>query len=189
MKELFELLNAIYPMSSELQNYIIKNLKHRTLKKRELLLKKNHINTIGSYLYSGLLHCYYFENGKKITSWFLQKGKLAISVNSYFPQKPSFECIEALEPCELFYLTYQEMQIALKTHLEFNYIIRELIQKYYMLKEEHTYQLQKGTTIKERFDWFTNRFPDLINRVPGRHIATFLNTTEETLSRIRNQKP
>ena len=58
-----------------------------------------------------------------------------------------------------------------------------------MLKEEHTYQLQKLITTKERFDWFMNTFPDLITRVPMRHIASFLNVTEETLSRVRSQKP
>jgi hypothetical protein len=188
MEALFNLFNAIYPMSPELQNYISKHLKHRVLKKKELLLKKGHINSIGSFLSSGLLHCYYFENDKKITSWFLQEQKLAISVQSFFSQKPSYESIEAVEPCELFYLTYAELQTAYNTFLEFNFIIRVLVEKYYMLKEEHTYQLQKFATTKERFDWFTNTFPDLINRVPMKHVATFLGVTEETLSRIRSQK-
>lgn len=189
MEALFELFNTIYPMSEGLQDYIVKHLKRRELKKREFLLKKNQTNTIGSFLNKGLLHCYYYENDKKTTSWFLNEGKLAISVRSFFSQKPSVECIRALEACELFYLTHEEMQTAYNKYLEFNYIIRELVQKYYMLKEDHAYKLQTGATTKQRFEWFMKTFPDFINRVPSRHIASFLGVTEETLSRMRSQKP
>jgi CRP/FNR family transcriptional regulator, anaerobic regulatory protein len=188
MEALFELFYSIHPMSSGLQDYLAKHLKQRKLKKRDLLVMKGQTNSIGSFLNSGLLHCYYIENDKKISSWFLQDKKLAISVQSFFSQTPSIECIEALEPCELLYLTVQELQVAYSTYLELNYIIRELLQKYYMLKEEHAYQLQKTATTRERFDWFLNRFPDMISRVPSRHVASFLGVTEETLSRIRSQK-
>jgi len=99
MEALFNLFNDIYPMSSELQNYISTNSKRRKLKKKELLLKKSQTNTIGAFLNTGLLHCYYLENDKKITSWFLPEKGLAISVHSFFSQQPSYECIEALEPC------------------------------------------------------------------------------------------
>ena len=188
MEAIFKIFNEIYPVSVDLQNYIHQNLKRRTLRKKEFLLKEHQTNSVGSFLNSGLLHCYYKENDKKITSWFLQEKDLAISVQSFFSQKPSAEYIQALEPCEIFYLTYDELQTAYKKHLEFNFIIRVLLEKYYMLKEGHTYQLQRNTTTKERFEWFIKTFPDLIVKIPMRHVASFLGVTEETLSRIRNQK-
>jgi CRP-like cAMP-binding protein len=60
---------------------------------------------------------------------------MAISVQSFFSQTPSNECIQAIEPCEILYLTWQELQTAYNTYPELNYIIRELLQKYYMAKE------------------------------------------------------
>ncbi len=188
MDDLLTLFNSIYPVSEDLQNYLTRNLKYRKLKKRELLVKKQQVNSIGSFLSTGLLHCYYLENDKKITSWFLKDNSLAISVRSFFSQKPSYEVIEAVEPCEIYYLTHNELQAAYKDYWELNYIIRELLQHYYMLKEEHAYQLQSVATTKKRFDWFIDTFPDLISRVPMRHVASFLGVTEETLSRVRNQK-
>ena len=50
MERLFNLLNGIYPMSAELQNYIASNLKSRKLKRKEFLLKKHQVNTIGSFV-------------------------------------------------------------------------------------------------------------------------------------------
>lgn len=189
MDALFEIFNSIYPMSNGLRNYLAKHLKSRKLKKREFLVLKGQTNSIGSFLNYGLLHCYYPENDRKITSWFLQEKKLAVSVQSFFLQVPSNEVIEALEPCELLYLTVEELGFAYSTYMELNYIIRELLQTYYLIKEEHAYQLQKSATARERFDWFQKRFPDVITRVAMRHIASFLGVTEETLSRIRSPKP
>jgi CRP/FNR family transcriptional regulator, anaerobic regulatory protein len=189
MEAIFEVFNSIYPVSKDLATYLASNIKCLQLKKGEFLVKKHRVNTIGSFVNSGLLHCYYLEKDKKITSWFLQEKSLAISVQSFFSQKPSYEFIQALEPSEIYYLTHQELEIAYKKFMELNYIIRELLQEYYMLKEEHAYQLQKGSTAKSRFDWFANAFPEITTRVPKRHIASFLGVTEETLSRIRKQKP
>lgn len=188
MEALFEIFNSIYPISNGLQDYLATHLKSRKLKKRELLVMKGQVNSIGSFLNYGLLHCYYPEEDRKITSWFLQEKKLAVSVQSFFLQAPSDEIIEALEPCELIYLTVPELQYAYRTYLELNYIIRELLQTYYLLKEEHAHQLQKVGTARERFDWFQKRFPEIIPKVSMRHIASFLGVTEETLSRIRSQK-
>ena len=187
MDALFAQFNAIYPMSDGLQEFLAAHLKRRELKRGEFLVKKGNVNTVGSFLNSGLLHCYYPENDKKITSWFVQEKNLSIAVGSFFSQEMSYESIQAMQPCELFYLTSEELQTAYTSFLELNFIIREMLQVYYRAKEQHTYQLQRGT-IKDRFDWFTNTFSDLVTIVPMKYIATFLGVAEETLSRIRSAK-
>jgi CRP/FNR family transcriptional regulator, anaerobic regulatory protein len=188
METLFQLFNQIHPLSTGLQNQIVSILKQRELKKHDFLLKKSQTCSTISFLNTGILHCYYLEDHKKITSWFLRDSNIAVSPRSFFRQRPSDETIEALSPCDLYYITHKEWQDLNNTFPEFNYIGRELTQQYYLLKDEHSYQLQTGT-IKDRYDWFLKTFPDLISLVPSRHVATFLGVTEETLSRIRNNKP
>lgn len=42
-----------------------------------------------------------------------------------------------------------------------------------------------GKSASERYRWFLSNYPGLIDRVPHRHIASFLNMTPVTLSRLR----
>ena len=39
----------------------------------------------------------------------------------------------------------------------------------------------------ERYQWFLRKYPGLVDRIANRHIASFLNMTPVTLSRIRKQ--
>ena len=40
----------------------------------------------------------------------------------------------------------------------------------------------------QRYEWFLERYKGLIDRIPHVHIASFLNITSVTLSRLRNKK-
>lgn len=40
---------------------------------------------------------------------------------------------------------------------------------------------------KERYNWFLREYKDLIDRVSHRHVASFLNMTPVTLSRLRKE--
>lgn len=44
------------------------------------------------------------------------------------------------------------------------------------------------TTAMERYRWFLDEYPGLIDRAPHRHIASFLNVTPVTLSRLRREE-
>ena len=41
------------------------------------------------------------------------------------------------------------------------------------------------TTAMERYEWFLNYYPGLIDVVPHKYIASFLDMTPVTLSRLR----
>ena len=44
------------------------------------------------------------------------------------------------------------------------------------------------TTALERYQWFLKSYPGIIDRAPLRHVASFLNITPETLSRLRREE-
>ena len=44
------------------------------------------------------------------------------------------------------------------------------------------------TTALERYRWFLKNYPSIIDRAPHRHVASFLNITPETLSRLRREE-
>src|SRR5580765_7522213 len=152
MEKLLGFLDSIHPMSAPLKEHLFYILRQKRLKRREFLLRKGHICNNICFLNSGLLHCFYTENDRKISSWFLKEGDVAISVQSFYSQQTSYESIQALEDCEIFYISYSDLQKIYSQFPHFNHIGRVLTEKYYVLKEQHSYQLQK-TYARERYDW------------------------------------
>jgi hypothetical protein len=68
--------------------------------------------------------------------------------------------------------------------MEFNYVGRQLVQKYYKLSEQRLYSLRMQRGL-ERFEYFKINFPELIQRVEQKHLASYLGITEQYLSMLK----
>lgn len=187
MEELIAYLNSIYPLSHVAIEFLTINLKEIQIPKRNFLLRKGRICYNISFVKEGLMRCFYMRHDKEVNSWFMKEGDVIMSVESFLNQTPSYENIQALEDCVLYYIEYSELQYLYRNCLEFNFIGRVLTEKYYRLSEQRLYSLRMQRAI-ERYDFIMERFPQIILRVPSKYIASYLGITEETLSRIRAVK-
>ncbi|MDO9155474.1 MAG: Crp/Fnr family transcriptional regulator, partial [Sediminibacterium sp.] len=61
---------------------------------------------------------------------------------------------------------------------------RILTERYYILSEERNYTMRFNSAV-ERFKILKKSYPEIINRVQAKYIASYLGITEETLSRIK----
>jgi CRP/FNR family transcriptional regulator, anaerobic regulatory protein len=187
MTTLLKYLNSIHPLSLELIAYLEEHIQQIQLAKKEYLLKANQICTNIYFIEQGLLRCYYLKNDIEISSWFMKEGDIIISVQSFFRQQRSYEFIQAIEDCSLFYLNYANLQFIYNSFPEFNFIGRVLTEHYYQLSEERLYSLRMQRS-NERYQYLNKHFPELILRVPSKYLSSYLGVSEETLSRIRSRK-
>ncbi|WP_158638412.1 Crp/Fnr family transcriptional regulator [Panacibacter ginsenosidivorans] len=185
MENLFTYLKSIHPLSAALQQHLSTVLKIKELSRKEYLLKRGRINKEICFIEKGLLRCFYLKKDKEVCSWFMKEGDVIISVESFFRQQVSNESIQALENCTLYYLTYSELQYIFHHYPEFNFVGRVLTEQYYTLSEQRLYSIRMQRA-SERYDYLLNNFPEIIQRVPSKYIASYLSITEETLSRIRS---
>ncbi len=185
MIELLQSLNLIYPVSPALHEYLIEKTKVVLLPKKAFLLKEGRICKNIYYINKGLARCFYIKDDKEVSSWFMKEGDHIISVESFFRQQPSYENIQAIEDCELFALSYEELHVIYYNFPEFNFIARVLTEKYYTLSEQRLFSLRMQRA-SERYAHLMNHFPEIIQRVPSTIIASYLGITLETLSRIKH---
>jgi CRP/FNR family transcriptional regulator, anaerobic regulatory protein len=184
METLFYLLNSIYPLSAPLKEYLEANLETREIGRKEILLKAGHICRNIYFIESGLLRCYYMQGEHEVCSWFMKEGDVIASVESFFDQKESYESIQALEDSILHYLSFQKLEYAYRNFIEFNYVGRQLVQQYYKLSEQRLYSLRMQRGL-ERFEHLKQDFPELIQRVEQKHLASYLGITEQYLSMLK----
>ncbi|GAB3329223.1 Crp/Fnr family transcriptional regulator [Larkinella ripae] len=155
--------------------------------------KGAHLVTIGDvadrffYIGTGLVRSYYYIDGKEVTSWIAAESDFAVSTQSFLKQEPSLEGIELLEDSQLLYISYPDLQRIYRNYPATNLIGRALSEKYLLVFDERIRSLRM-LTAEERYYRFCQQHPGIGERVPLKHIASYLGLSRFTLSRLRGQK-
>lgn len=184
---LFAVLNAIYPLSEKIKFHLNAIVKEETFSRKTLLLSEGDVAKKIYFIVEGITRGYYVKNGEEYTTWFMQPGDVMISVYSFFTQKPSQEYIELLDDSTLQSITWQQLQQLYTDFPEFNIIGRMLTEQYYIESEERAIAL-RCLSAAGRYELFSKRFPQIIQKASVGQIATHLGISRETLSRIRAKR-
>lgn len=186
IEKLVARLNGLYPMSEALTERIREIAKISKHPKKTILLKDGDINNDICMVISGLVRSYYINEGKDITSRFMDEGFIITSWISFYTRKPGNEFIETQEDTVLACVHYNEIQKLYDEFPEFNIIGRKQVEYSFYMSELRTRMLRKHTA-EEKYKFFLDNHANLMQRVSLKHIATYLGMNEETLSRVRSQ--
>ena len=184
MESLLGFLHAVHPLSPELIDHLQTTVKYREVKRGEFLLKAGHICRDIYFIETGLLRCFYRKGDTEVSSWFMKDGDVIVSVESFFQRKPSYEWIQALEDCKLYYISYVELYAIYERFPEFNFISRELLQHYYVLWTQLLHAIRMKTA-EEKYEWLLEKFPDFILRIPAKHLGSWLSISKTHFSAVK----
>ncbi len=180
-------LEGIHELSEQLRAQLEEHTRLIEVERGDLLLKDGERSKNVTLVLKGLIRSYYLKDGEDISSRFTTEGEIVLSVNSFYSKKPGYEFLEAYEDGLIAQLSFDKQEELLKNHLEYNYIVRLFTQKYYAASEEHLFQLRKQSA-ENKWSYFMEQYPHLVQRVKLKDIASFLGVRQETLSRIRASK-
>jgi len=191
MEELLSFLNHIatsegWPLSVACLAYLRKIVKKTSLKEEEYLLRAGQVCKNLYFIQKGLLKCFYVVRNQDVSDWFFGELETVVSIESFYDQIPSEDYIQALEDCELLYITYDDLAYLYRTFIEFNVIGRVLTNKYLRIWHRQARNIRM-LTAEERYAFLLEKQPELINRVPVRDLASHLGMQRETLSRMRGR--
>lgn len=185
MEKFLTNLSQIVELSPQLREDIASKITFTSVKKKELLLREGEICNYLYFVEEGLLRAYYRKDGEEISSVFMEQGDFVISVLSYYKRQPSHEFIVALEDAQLCGFHYDNLNDLYRKYVEFNLHGRILTEAYFCLAEERLLGMRRSNA-EERFQFLLDKKTDLINRIPGKDLATYLGVSPETLSRMRS---
>lgn len=186
IEKLIARLNGLHPMSKALTERVMSITNIVTYPKKTVLLKEGDVNNHICMVISGLVRSYYLNEGKEITSRLMDEGFIITSWISFYTRKPGNEYIETLEDTVLSCAHFNDIQNLYEEFPEFNIIGRKQVEYSFYMSELRTRMLRKHTA-EEKYKFFLENHPSLMQRVSLKHIATYLGMNEETLSRVRSQ--
>jgi CRP-like cAMP-binding protein len=183
-KPLVDYIGSMYPLKQEIISFINENTSLRKLPKGKFLLKAGEICKHYYYIHKGVLRSYLKFGKKEITIWINPENEITTSIRSMTSHKPSEEYIQALEDCELVAISMEALEKLYELFPEMNLVGRKLLEEYYAASEERVY-ICRIPDATSRYRHFIETRPELVNRIPLKHVASYLGITLETLSRLR----
>ena len=136
------------------------------------------------YIEKGLTRQYYVKNGKEVTEHLEYEGGIVMCIESFFLQEPSRLVIETLEPSKIYAIPYNKLQELTRTSYEFCQLMFSFLEHSLILSQRKADTL-RFESAKERYLRTLNDHPDLVRRAPLHYLASYLQMTPETLSRVR----
>lgn len=165
---------------------ILKTIKVKTFKKGATLLKEGQIAKLCYFVLKGCIRQYYLVDGEERTTNFYTEGQPVTPYGGTYRREASkyfLECLEdttvtvsSPEEEALFFAKFPRLEQVSRLAVEEELgKTRDQLSGYILSSPEERY-LQ---LLKER--------PDLIDRVPQYHLASYLGVKPESLSRIRRR--
>ena len=183
MDQLSNFINARVAINADDLQVILSKFKERTLEKGQFIVRKGQIVNHYFFLRSGALRFFYGDYEQENTSWVVFQDDFFTEISSLAPQVPTRFNIEAIEPSDIIYIDRVDMELLYKQFPAWQEFGRKLWEtmSVRMISQIISFQTLSA---EERYLEFM-KTPELIKRVPVKHLASFLGITPSSLSRIR----
>jgi CRP-like cAMP-binding protein len=135
----------------------------------------------------GLLRIYYFKDGIDITESFEKENSVVARVESLFSGRASRKGIQAVEDTTFISISAPPLFALYDQHPSLERLFRKIFEAGYVKTVNRLESLQFHTA-EERYKQLMEEEPDILQRAPLKHIASYLGMTQVSLSRIRAQR-
>ncbi len=173
---------------SESEKLYLRNaLPVKELKRKELVLRQGQICRNLYYVESGSLRAFNLnDDGKESTIMFAIRDWWVTDMNGFVNQKKAQLSIEALEHCRLLELSYDLLERLYTEIPKFERFFRILFQNAYIREQQRAFH-NIALSTEQRYQYFIDKYPDIVEKITQKQIATYLGVTPEFLSAVKKK--
>lgn len=184
---LITVFKSFHDLTPEMEFIINNETFPVTFKKNKFISSPLHHDKYIYLIINGIARGYMKDDDKEITTWIAKEDELIGSVSNVWNNNESLdEYVQAIEDVVAIAIPHtMSKQLYLNYHIA-NYIGRKVAQLHYLQACERAL-ISRLQSAEKRYVRFTKSYPELVNRVPFKYIASFLCMRLETLSRVRSR--
>ena len=152
--------------------------------KGELILKEGDVCEHIYYVERGLTRQFYYKNGKERTEYLGVEHSIVMCIESLFKEKPTNLQLEALEPTLIYAMPKHELEKVALHNVNIQILYRKILEESLIISQVHADML-RFETAQDRYLKLCKLSPQVVLRAPLVYVASYLQMTPETLSRVR----
>ena len=152
--------------------------------KNEMILREGETCTNIYWVVKGLVRQFYYKNGKEVTEYMATESSIVMCIESLFMEQPTHLQIKAIEPSVLIALPKADLEAVAMKSVNIQILYRKILEESLILSQVHADML-RFESAQDRYQKLIKRQPQLVLRAPLVYIASYLQMTPETLSRVR----
>jgi CRP-like cAMP-binding protein len=152
--------------------------------KNEMILREGETCTNIYWVVKGLVRQFYYKNGKEVTEYMATENSIVMCIESLFLEQHTHLQIKAIEPSILIALPKAELEAVAMKSVNIQILYRKILEESLILSQIHADML-RFESAQDRYQKLIKRQPQLVLRAPLVYIASYLQMTPETLSRVR----
>ena len=164
---------------------IIPLLELRTYDKKTYVVEQGEVDNYLNIVLKGLVRKYVKAPKGEVTIQLATEGHLVQSEISFHKRIPSDVILETLESTVLVSVHHDNIEYALKNMPGAEALGRSIVTQMF-IKKDNRYVGQLNITTRERFLQYMNNHPHMLQRVPQKILASYLNIKPETFSRLKH---
>ena len=152
--------------------------------KNELILKEGEVCANIYWVGKGLVRQFYFKNNKEVTEYMAAEDTIVMSIESLFKETPSTQVIKTMEPSIVYALPKRELEAVAMKSVNIQILYRKILEESLIISQQRA-DVLRFESAQDRYIKFAKSSPQILLRAPLLYIASYLQMTPETLSRVR----
>ena len=179
-----EIARSYYTLSLEALTMLAEIIIPMKFKRGTIVLKEGEVSDYMYYVEKGLVRQFYKKNNMEVTEHISYEGGMVICIERFFQRQPTRLMVHALENCILYAIPYDKLQKLTERSYEMCQLMFKFLERSLILSQQKADTLRFETAM-ERYVRTLRDHPDIIRRSPLHYVASYLQMTPETLSRVR----
>ena len=157
----------------------------REFEKKIKVIREGEVERYLNVIAWGLVRKYLPVRNREITVQLASEGHIIHSELSFHYRVPSRAVVETIEPSVFLSISYDSLEQLYERFPKVERLARLMISDLF-IKKDNRYFDQLRKTTRERFLEYVRTHPQMLQRVPQKYIASYLNIKPETFSRLKH---
>ena len=174
-----------YPLSRESVHALAEIVVCKKYRKGEIVLKEGEVCKAMLFIEKGLLRQFYYKYDKDLTEHIGYENGMIICIESYFKQEPTRLMVETLESSVVWEIPKNQVEELASKYNDLEQLYRKFIE-HSLIESQVKADTLRFEPAHERYNKLLRLHPEILKRAPLVYIASLLQMTPETLSRVRS---